>query len=116
MKKRGLKLDPGDDVVVALEAMAPGDLACWDGQSVEVQEAVLPGHKIAVRAIGAGSPLKKYGWPIGKAKTPIAAGQWVHLHNLETLLGADESYEYRPAPAWNAPSRSAETFQGYLRA
>ena len=42
-----------------------------------------PGHKVAVRAIAAGAPVRRYNQIIGTAKQAIAPGQHVHTHNLE---------------------------------
>jgi hypothetical protein len=39
------------------------------------------GHKVALRAIGAGEPVVKYGVAIGVATRPIAEGEHVHVHN-----------------------------------
>ena len=41
-----------------------------------------PGHKIAVRAIAAGAPVRRYNQIIGIATQDIAPGQHVHTHNL----------------------------------
>ena len=40
------------------------------------------GHKIALTAITAGTPVIKFGVVIGRATQGIAAGEHVHVHNL----------------------------------
>jgi len=40
------------------------------------------GHKIALRALPEGSPVRKYGEVIGRLTEPVAAGDHVHIHNL----------------------------------
>ncbi len=65
-------------------------------QSVRVRELIPRGHKLALRAISAGSQVRKYGWPIGQAKQDIPAGALVHTDNLITLLTGLERYEYQP--------------------
>ncbi|MEA4889659.1 MAG: altronate dehydratase family protein [Clostridiaceae bacterium] len=47
------------------------------------------GHKVALRAIRAGESVIKYGDPIGFASQDIAAGEWIHTHNLKTGLNND---------------------------
>ncbi len=42
------------------------------------------GHKLAARAIAPGETVFKYGFPIGVASAPIAAGAHVHTHNLRS--------------------------------
>ncbi len=45
------------------------------------------GHKIAIKSIGRGSPVKKYGEEIGLASMDIEPGEHVHVHNLESNRG-----------------------------
>ena len=45
------------------------------------------GHKIAVQAIKKGSLIIKYGEEIGIATTDIATGDYVHVHNLDSMRG-----------------------------
>lgn len=73
------------------------------------------GHKIARCPIAAGEAVIKYGHRIGYAKCDIAAGEWVHTHNLETSLQEEESYVYRPVDCAleEVPQR---TFSGFVRA
>lgn len=52
------------------------------------------GQKYALRDIAEGESVIKYGYPIGRAKQPIAAGEHVHSHNLKTALGKKLTYEY----------------------
>ena len=43
-------------------------------------------HKIALGPIPRGGAVVKFGARIGRATRPIAAGEWVHLHNLASDL------------------------------
>ena len=80
--RRLLTLAPGDDVAIALDDLAPGDeLAGQPG--VTVRAPVPRGHKVALRDVAEGAPVRKYGQVIGAASMPIAAGEHVHSHNLE---------------------------------
>lgn len=105
----------GDDVAVALADIEAGALVRVGAAQLRAANAVPRGHKLALRAIAAGAPVKKYGLVIGHASAPIAPGEHVHSHNLRTALVAEESYSYAPAPPRRIqPSRA--TFRGYLRA
>ena len=76
-----LLLDPDDDVMVATVDLPAG--APVTGEVIS--SAPIPtGHKVAVRAVGAGQPVRKVGLVIGWAGAPIAAGDHVHAHNLTT--------------------------------
>lgn len=111
-----LRLDAGDDVAVALRALAPGERMNLEGVAVEIAEAIPHGHKVALRDLGRGEEVRKYGRPIGRLTAAVAAGAHIHSHNLETLL--DGVGTYRFAPGREAPLGEALplAFQGYRRA
>jgi altronate hydrolase len=157
---RLLRIDPRDNVAVALSALAAGDdfavcdavgaaaagasagsgattgsgaangrgpggaapaAACLDGG--RASEAVPAGHKLALTDIPAGGAVIKYGRTIGLAKGTIAAGSWVHGHNLASGLHGHRDFaalEPSPGgPSWTAPLLTASTprsFLGYRRA
>jgi sugar lactone lactonase YvrE len=77
-----------DDVATALRELPAGahvSVRCGDvAREVTLVERVPAGHKLALRPLAAGLRLRKYGEYIGRATTDIAAGAWVHEHNLAT--------------------------------
>ncbi len=106
-----LVLRAGDDVAVARRAIRAGETAA----GIAALQEIPRGHKIALRAIPPGEPVRKYGQIIGIANAPIRAGEHVHLHNLgmadfrrEYSIGADA----RPLPPPEGPPR---TFMGFPR-
>ncbi|MDG5487802.1 altronate dehydratase family protein [Sphingomonas sp. BGYR3] len=104
-------VDPRDDVGTALHDLAPGDVI----DTLLVRQPVARGHKVAVRPVSAGSPVLKYGFPIGTAISDIAAGDHVHTHNLSTALTGSGDYAY-DRKAETAQARGDErTFMGYAR-
>ena len=107
-----LKIDPRDDVAVALAQLAAGDPVA---EGVTALAGIPAGHKVALRAIAAGEAVRKYGWPIGHATAAIAAGEHVHSHNLGTNLSGLEAYAYAPVAPEPQPPPTAATFQGYRR-
>jgi altronate hydrolase len=115
-RKRVVRVHPSDDVAVAVDALEPGDLVRAGDREIEIVDAVAAGHKLALRTIPDGDPVRKYGWPVGRATTVIHAGQWIHSHNLKTLLEGTLDYSYAPAPR-PAPFRGPmPTWEGYRRA
>lgn len=76
-----IRIHPADDVVIARRQLLSGTVLPTEG--VTVSGLVPPGHKVAVRAIAAGAPVRRYNQVIGVARQAIAAGQHVHSHNLE---------------------------------
>src|SRR5271165_5967725 len=75
-----LRLNVADDVVIACRDLEVGTNLLKEG--VTCVERIPAGHKVATRAIEAGSPVRRYDQIIGFAVKPIAAGQHVHVHNL----------------------------------
>ena len=91
--KLALKVDDLDNVATIF---ANGIV---DGTQVEVRDKkgnseimtvigdVPYGHKIALRDIAKGEPIMKYGESIGAASHDIRKGEYVHVHNLDTMRG-----------------------------
>ncbi len=110
-----IRLHPRDNVAVALEDVAGGEVLSLDGLELTAAEDVRRGHKIALAPISAGESIMKYGCAIGTAKENIPRGAWVHVHNVRT--GLSESGEYRyDHKTYDLPSVKPRTFRGYRRA
>src|SRR5260221_13841684 len=76
-----IRLHLDDDVVIARVEIPGSTLLVKEG-NVRVAVKVPAGHKIAVRDIAQGQPVKRYNQIIGFAPRPIKAGEHVHVHNL----------------------------------
>jgi len=110
-----LRLHPADDVAVARSAIAAGAALAGPDGSLQALDDIPAGHKIATRAVAAGDPVRKYGQVIGVASIPIAAGQHVHVHNLDmgdphAVHGVGRAY----VPTTPVPRPAS--FEGYVRA
>jgi altronate hydrolase len=77
-----IRLHPDDNVAVARLPLSPGQLLEVGGSTVTVREHIPAGHKVALAAIAAGEPVRRYGAFIGRASQRIEPGAHVHLHNL----------------------------------
>jgi len=77
-----------DDVATAVRALAAGarvEVRYGDAvRETTLVDAIPAGHKFALRPLAAGLRIRKYGEYIGKTTCAIAAGAWVHEHNLAT--------------------------------
>jgi altronate hydrolase len=111
-----VRVHPADDVAVAVRALVAGTEVAVEGARVTLLDDVPAGHKIALRAIEAGAPVAKYGFPIGAATAPIAPGAWVHSHNLKTRLAGAVEYAFHPQRASETRAYPAAGFEGYRRA
>jgi altronate hydrolase len=75
----------GDSVGVCVDGARPGDeVRVPDGPVIVVGNDIPPGHKVALRAHAAGEAVVKYGASIGVASRPIAVGEHVHVHNVDS--------------------------------
>jgi altronate hydrolase len=111
---RSLKLHPSDDVAVLLDAADQGrPVAVADGV-LPAQSAIPKGHKIALRAMQTGEPVRKYGEVIGFAACDIMPGEWVHTHNLRAGVVRPLA-EARAKPAALAVGGVTREFLGYRR-
>ena len=79
-----LLLSDTDNVLVALGPVTPGPQPVSDGGMIDVVEGVTLGQKIARRMISEGEKVMKYGVSIGSASAEIAAGEHVHVHNMQS--------------------------------
>src|SRR5215475_12907134 len=75
-----IKLNQNDDVVIARVELPAGTELIKEGVRVTVN--VPAGHKVAIRDIAQGAPVRRYNQIIGFATRPIRAGEHVHVHNL----------------------------------
>lgn len=107
-------LHPDDDVAVALVPLAAGRVLAVEGRTVRLTSDIGAGHKIALRALEPGQPVRRYGQLIGFAKGPIAPGDHVHTQNLsvgDMTLDYEFGTDLRPIPV-----AETRTFMGYKRA
>jgi altronate hydrolase len=107
-----IRIHPADDVVIARRQLVGGTVL----QSVGITVAGLipPGHKVAVRDIAVGQPVRRYNQVIGVATQAIAAGQHVHTHNLafsDFARAAEAGADARPTVYVPQPA----TFDGIVR-
>ncbi|MGW1917492.1 UxaA family hydrolase [Streptomyces sp. NPDC002076] len=84
--------------------------------TVSAVEDITAGHKVALRDIPMGAPVRKYGEIIGVALADIPAGRHVHVHNLG--IGRWEEPRASTSPTRTRPLGAAPTrdhFLGYRR-
>lgn len=110
-----LKINPADNVVVAIQPQSAGAVITVDGKKITVLEDVPAGHKIAIKDLAEGEDVIKYGFPIGHAKEAKAAGSWMNENNIKTNLAGLLSYEYHPKDVQLDIPDEERTFLGYRR-
>ena len=96
MNPKVLHIHSADNVAVALQPLAKGMVVVIGNSEIAIAENIPGGHKLTVHAICAQEKVFKYGHCIGHATQNIAAGTWVHSHNLHTDLAEVLEYKYEP--------------------
>ncbi len=109
-----IRIHEDDNVAVALRPIAAGETLTVGSYEVTALEEIPQGHKFALRPIGEGEEVIKYGFRIGFAKEAVKAGSWVHVHNLRTALGDLLEYQYEPVASGLKETEHAY-FEGYRR-
>ena len=110
-----IKINPRDNVAVALENLAIGDKIIVENATIMVKHEIPTGHKITLCAIPEGENIVKYGEPIGHLICDVEAGSHIHSHNLKTNLSGNLKYEFNQKLRNLTGQPIGRTFKGYLR-
>ncbi len=106
-----IRLHPDDDVVIAVRELPVGTRLDGD---VVVAERIPAGHKVAVRPVSTGQPVRRYAQIIGFAAGDIAAGSHVHTHNL-SMGRFERDHDFGAAYEPTAFVDQPATFMGIRR-
>ncbi len=112
--KSFIKINPSDNVAVALVPLSKGTVIKLDDTTLTLTEDIMQGHKFSLKNLKPGDSIIKYGNPIGHATAEIPAGSWIHTHNLKTGLGDLLTYTYNKNVS-DLPQKEPKFFQGYRR-
>ncbi len=116
MGNKVLKVNPKDNVIVALQDLAKGETVDYNGETFVMQEDIPAKHKFYVADMNTGEEVIMYGVLVGKIQHLVLKGMRMSTDNLKH---AAEPYEFRPYHyEWHAPDTSkfqGRTFNGYHR-
>ena len=92
-EKHALVLDSIDNVCILLSDAEKNDMVILSDKkgTIHLTESVGFGHKAALKPIKNGDEIIKYGHRIGVAIKNIRPGEWVHLHNMKSVVDPDFS-------------------------
>ncbi len=113
---RVLKLNDGDNVLVALQDLHQGEEIVFSGERVTFPADVPAKHKFAIHELPAGADVIMYGVVVGKTRQTVRRGEVITTRNTghSTAGFHKKLQEYQ----WNVPDVSRwknRTFAGYHR-
>lgn len=116
-EKSVLKLDPRDNVAIALRNLPTSAQIPVNGSAVDLVTDVPAKYKFALRDLALGDAVIMYGVMVGKASAPIRRGEVITVRNLrhEATPFHEKSQEFH----WLAPDVSKwrdRAFLGFHRA
>jgi len=117
MSKPVLKLDPRDNVLIALQNLRRGERIRLSSHDLVLASDVPAKQKFVTESLAPGGDVIMYGLLIGKAREPIQVGEILTTRNTvhETSPFRESSHQYQ----WTPPDVSSwrqRTFIGYHRA
>jgi len=116
VQSRVLKVDPRDNVLIALTDLRKGDVVDFSGATFELASDVSAKHKFVTTDLAQGDRVIMYGVVVGKATEPLSRGQALTTRNLrhETSAVEEKATDFH----WTPPDVSKlwqRTFSGFLR-
>lgn len=116
MQKKLIKVDPTDNVAVALVNLVAGETIAFEGEDVVVLSDTKMKHKIAMKDFESGDKIIMYGVIVGKASQKIAKGDVITTANVKhesaKVTGKTDTI------GWEVPNVDQwkdKTFMGYHR-
>ena len=112
-----LRVDPKDNVLVALSQLPAGEAITFDGEEYVPPSEIPAKQKFAMRDFAVGDEIIMYGGVVGLVRQPIPRGGLLSTRNVQ-----HDASGFGPKTgnyAWHAPDISAwssRTFDGYHRA
>ena len=117
-QKRVLKLDPRDNVLVALTDLRKDERVSFDGKNCTLLSNVSAKHKFVTQDLAAGAEVIMYGVLVGQTTQALRAGDVLTTWNIRHAAAAFHEMEH-VGGRWTAPDVSpwrGKTFGGFHRA
>lgn len=115
METKYLKINPADNVVVAITNLKAGEVIKEGNIEIILKEDVPAGHKVTLKNFSEGENVIKYGYPIGHVRHQVEAGRWINENQIQTNLAGLLEYSYNPVKVELDIPKKDLTFKGYRR-
>ncbi len=115
-----IKINPADNVAVAIKPLKAGATVYVDGKAITLNADIPAGHKFLLCDLQQGADVIKYGYPIGHLNECHKQGDYVCHDHIHTNLGGLLEYTYsgdseQLTKLSNQTSSDGSTFMGYRR-
>src|SRR5213078_3692152 len=114
--QRVLKLDPRDNVLIALADLKQGETVEHAGERYALLSNISAKHKFATQDLPQGAPVTMYGVLVGKTSQPVRRGEVLTTANLHHEAAAyhekTRDFDWRPPDVSRWAQRK---FMGYAR-
>lgn len=117
MENKLIKVNPGDNVLVALADIKKGEIQKYNGAEFIALTDVNAKHKMAEQDFEVGESIVMYGVLVGKASLPIKKGEVLTTENVKHQ--SEKATKKTGDLGWTAPNVDRwkdKTFMGYHRA
>lgn len=101
-----LKIDPTDNLIVALQDLRKEQRVHWNDEAYVLRSDVKAKHKFATEDIAPGDIVSLYGVPVGKATRPITRGEAITTENIKHYAAPVSLDDVAPYD-WQQPDVSA---------
>ena len=116
-QERVLRLDPRDNVLVALTELGKGETIGFRGEDYILLSGVPAKHKFVTQEVAAGGEIIMYGVLVGRAQEKLRRGELLSTRNIRHAAAG--LHEREEGSLWTPPDVSAwrgRAFLGYHRA
>jgi altronate hydrolase len=114
--KKAIKINPSDNVAVALTDIDSGNVVDVDGQPIALISFIKAKHKFAMDNICKGEKIIMYGVTVGKSNSDLSVGEVLTIDNVkhlsENVSGRTSDFNWEKP---NVDRWKDRTFMGYHR-
>lgn len=116
MQKKAIKVNPTDNVIVALVDLNAGEIVNIEGIEYEILKDTQAKHKFSAEDLAVGDKIIMYGIMVGKANLPIQKGEVITTENVKHQSAkVERKTEMTPWTPPNVEKWKGRTFLGYHR-
>lgn len=109
-----LKINPKDNLIIALEGLRKGDRVHLDKIEITLAEDIQQKHKFTAKALKKGDFLFMYGIKVGVANQNIPQGAALTTKNMDNAFNESISFDHI-GKSITPPTKAEKYFQGYPR-